>query len=81
MADNTHDNKIAKRAFLIAKILYTETGRENPIRVPELVECMASMGIDMCESVMYRYLNTINDSLFPVGHEHGYGYYRAGDIR
>lgn len=74
-------SRYGERLFAIAKILYTETDKENPIKVKELMECLETMGIGITRSSVYRYIDAINSNLFPVKNIPWHGYYRAGDIK
>ena len=70
-----------KKLLTIAKIIYLETDRDNPIKVKELRECAEQFGVTLPKSSVYRYISTINDNLFPVKNIPWHGFYRAGDIK
>ena len=70
-----------KQLLTIAKIIYLETDRDNPIKVKELRECAEQFGVTLPKSSVYRYISTINDNLFPVKNIPWHGFYRAGDIK
>ena len=70
-----------KKLLTIAKIIYLETDRDNPIKVKELRECAEQFGVTLPKSSVYRYIDTINENLFPVKNIPWHGFYRAGDIK
>ena len=70
-----------KKLLTIAKIIYLETDRDNPIKVKELRECAEQFGVTLPKSSVYRYIETINENLFPVKNIPWHGFYRAGDIK
>ena len=70
-----------KKLLTIAKIIYLETDRDNPIKVKELRECAEQFGVTLSKASVYRYIETINENLFPVKNIPWHGFYRDGDIR
>ena len=70
-----------KKLLTIAKIIYMETDRDNPIKVKELRECAEQFGVTLPKSSVYRYIKTIDENLFPVKNIPWHGFYRAGDIK
>ena len=70
-----------KKLLTIAKIIYLETDRDNPIKVKELRECAEQFGVTLPKSSVYRYIETINENLFPVKNIPWHGFYRDGDIK
>lgn len=68
-------SKRRKRILLTAKILYEETDMYNAITVPELMECLETYGIKPDRKVVYRDIDAIGQTLFPVYHIPNHGYY------
>lgn len=74
-------SKNRKRLLLTAKILYEETDTDNAITVPELMECLEAYGIKPDRKPVYLDIKAISETLFPVKHIPGKGYYavKKGD--
>lgn len=64
-----------KRLLLVAKILYKETDEDNAITFSELMECLDSYGCKADRKTLYRDIEAIRETLFPVRYVVRKGYY------
>lgn len=67
--------KSRRRILFVAKILYQETDEDNPISFAEIMECLETYGIKPDRKVVYRDIDAIGQTLFPVYHIPNHGYY------
>lgn len=70
-----------ERILLLAKILYNETDRNNPVTLTELLDVLdTNFGRGAKRATLQADIKAISETLFPVNYyymqDHGYGYYR-----
>lgn len=75
-----------ERILLLAKVLYNETDRDNPLSLTELLDILdTKFGRGAKRTTLQSDIKAINDTLFPIGYyylqDQGFAYYRKGDGR
>lgn len=70
-----------ERILLLAKILYNETGPNNPVTLTELLDILdTKYGRGAKRATLQADIKAISETLFPIEYyymqDHGYGYYR-----
>ena len=70
-----------ERILLLAKILYNETDKDNPVTLTELLDVLdTAYGRGAKRTTLQADIKAISETLFPIEYyymqDHGFGYYR-----
>lgn len=75
-----------ERILLLAKVLYNETDRDNPLSLTELLDILnTKFSRGAKRTTLQSDIKAISETLFPIGYyyaeDHGFVYYRNGGMK